>query len=102
MAEQHFGYKSVYLGCTVTYGIGMYNEVMENYLDKINGKDWRIKEQQMRDSIIKSDSLKWQAKAANSALAHMAGRQTSYQQLIAYQQQFGQTEFYEHLNKFLH
>lgn len=58
MAEQHFGYKSVYLGCTVTYGIGMYNEVMENYLDKINGKDWRIKEQQMRDSIIKSDSLK--------------------------------------------
>lgn len=54
IAEQNFGYKSVYLGCTVTNGIGMYNEVMEDYLDKVNGKDWRAKERQMRDSILKS------------------------------------------------
>lgn len=50
--EEQFGYKSVYLGCTVTHGIGIYNAVMEDYLNKINGKNWRLKQRQMFDSIM--------------------------------------------------
>ena len=34
--EKQFGYKSVYLGCSVTHGIDIYNNVMEDYLKKIN------------------------------------------------------------------
>ena len=56
IVEQHFGYKSVYLGCVVTNGSVIYNNVMEAYLDKVNGKDWRVKEGQMRDSILKVDT----------------------------------------------
>jgi hypothetical protein len=56
IVEQRFGYKSVYLGCIVTNGSIIYNNVMEAYLDKINGKGWRIKEGQMRDSILKVDT----------------------------------------------
>ena len=51
--ERHFSYKSIYTGCIETNGITIYNEVMEDYLDKINGDKWRIKEQQMIDSLIK-------------------------------------------------
>jgi len=58
IVEHHFGYKSVYLGCMLTNGIAMYNDVMENYLDKVTGKGWRAKEQKMRDSIINSYILK--------------------------------------------
>lgn len=54
LAEKHFGYESVYLGCTVTNGIAIYNKVMEEYLGNVNGRNWRAKERQMRDSIMKS------------------------------------------------
>lgn len=51
-AENQFGYKSVYLGCTVTHGIYIYNSVMEDYLEKVNGKNWRTKERATIDSIM--------------------------------------------------
>jgi hypothetical protein len=47
-----FGYKFMSLGCTVTNGIDIYNDVMEDYLEKVNGKNWRTKEQQTLDSIM--------------------------------------------------
>ena len=50
--EEQFGYKSINLGCTVTNGINIYNSVMENYLEKVNGKNWRTEERQMFDSLI--------------------------------------------------
>ena len=50
--EKKFGYKSVYLGCTMTHGIGIYNYVMEDYLEKVNGKDWRIRQRLMLDSLM--------------------------------------------------
>ena len=53
--EEQFGYKSVYLGCIVRHGIGIYNSVMEDYLEKVNGKNWRTKERQMLDSITNSN-----------------------------------------------
>lgn len=56
IVEKRFGYKSLYLGCVATNGCFIYNKVMEDYLDKINGKDWRIKARQMCDSILKLDN----------------------------------------------
>ncbi|MBO9683422.1 MAG: hypothetical protein J7502_12270 [Flavisolibacter sp.] len=56
--EQHFGYKSVYLGCIATNGSIIYNNVMEDYLDNVNGKNWRIKQGQMIDSILKLNTNK--------------------------------------------
>jgi len=53
--EKQFGYKSVYLGCIVTHGIGIYNSVMEDYLEKLNGKNWRTKQQRMLDSLMNSN-----------------------------------------------
>ena len=53
--EEQFGYKSVYIGCIVRHGIGIYNSVMEDYLEKVNGKNWRTKERQMLDSITNSN-----------------------------------------------
>lgn len=50
--EKQFGYKSVYHGCTVTHGIGIYNSLMEGYLEKVNGKNWRIKQQRLLDSMM--------------------------------------------------
>ncbi len=58
ITANHFGYKSVYLGCTVTHGIGIYNNVMEDYLDKVNGKNWRAKSKQMFDSLMNSNNPK--------------------------------------------
>jgi len=52
--EKKFGYKSVYLGCTVTHGIGIYNAVMEDYLENVNGKNWRTKQRHMLDSLMSS------------------------------------------------
>lgn len=52
IAETQFGYKSVSIGCTVTHGIDIYNSVMEDYLRKVNGKNWRIKERKIIDSIM--------------------------------------------------
>ena len=52
--EKQFGYKSVYHGCIVTHGIGIYNSVMEDYLEKVNGKNWRTKQQRMLDSLMNS------------------------------------------------
>ncbi len=54
----HFGYKSVYLGCIVTHGIGIYNDVVEDYLDKVNRNNWRVKSKQMFDSLITSNTFK--------------------------------------------
>ena len=48
--EKQFGYKSMSLGCIVTNGIDIYNAVMEDYLEKVNGKNWRTKERQALDS----------------------------------------------------
>ena len=50
--EKQFGYKSINLGCTWTNGIGIYNSVMENYLAKVNGKNWRKEERKMLDSLM--------------------------------------------------
>ena len=36
--EKQFGYKSINLGCTMTYGIDIYNSVMENHLEKVTVK----------------------------------------------------------------
>ena len=58
MTANHFGYKYVYLGCTVTHGIGIYKNVIEDYLDKRNGKNWRVKSKQMFDSLMTSNNLK--------------------------------------------
>ena len=54
--EKDFGYKAVYLGCTVKHGIGIYNSVMEDYLEKVNGKDWHTKKQQLLDSILNAQN----------------------------------------------
>ena len=54
--EKQFGYKSLYLGCIVTHGIGIYNSVMEHYLEKVNGKNWRIKQRHMLDSLMNSNN----------------------------------------------
>jgi hypothetical protein len=54
--QKQFGYKSINLGCTVTNGIYIYNSVMEDYLDEVNGKGWRTKERAIIDSIMKSDA----------------------------------------------
>ena len=56
--EKQFGYKSIYLGCSVTHGIGIYNSVMEAYLEKVNGKNWRSKQQRMSDSLMNSNNPK--------------------------------------------
>ena len=56
--QKQFGYKSIYLGCIVTHGIGIYNSVMEDYLEKVNGKNWRSKQQRMSDSLMNSNTLK--------------------------------------------
>jgi len=50
--ERQFGYKSIYLGCTLTHGIGIYNSVMEDYLENVNGKNWRTKHRQMLDTLM--------------------------------------------------
>lgn len=50
--EKLFGYKSIYLGCTVTNGISVYNSVMVDYLEKVNGNNWRRNERQMFDSLM--------------------------------------------------
>ena len=56
--EKQFGFKSVYLGCTATHGIGIYNSVMEEYLGKVNGKTWRTKQRHMLDSLMNSKNPK--------------------------------------------
>lgn len=55
-AENQFGYQSVYLGCTVTHGIDIYNSVVEDYLEKVNGKNWRTKKRMIVDSIMNSSN----------------------------------------------
>ncbi len=56
--EKQFGYKSIYLGCIVTNGTYIYNTVMEDYLEKVNGKNWKTKERQMLDSIMNYDKTR--------------------------------------------
>ena len=56
--EKQFGYKSVDLGCIYTHGIGIYNSVMEAYLEKVNGKNWQTKQRHILDSIMNSTNLK--------------------------------------------
>ena len=58
ITANYFGYNSIYLGCTVTNGISIYNSVMEDYLDKRNGENWKIRQRQMLDSIINSNTPK--------------------------------------------
>jgi len=52
ITANHFGYRTMYVGCTVTDGICIYNSVMENHLEMANGKNWRVRERQMLDSIM--------------------------------------------------
>jgi hypothetical protein len=54
IAEHQFGYKAVYLGCAVTHGIDIYNSVVEDYLEKVNGKNWQTKKRKIIDSIMNS------------------------------------------------
>ena len=54
--EKKFGYRSVYLGCTLTNGIDIYNSVMEDYLEKVNGRNWRTQRQRMLDSLMASNN----------------------------------------------
>jgi len=56
IAPDHFNYKPVYLGCVETDGIAIYNSVMEDYLEKLNGKGWRVRERQMVDSILQTST----------------------------------------------
>ena len=56
--EKQFGYKSIYLGCSVTHGIGIYNSIMEDYLEKVYSKNWRSKQQRMSDSLMNSNNPK--------------------------------------------
>jgi hypothetical protein len=53
--EKQYGYKSVYLGCIVTHGMGIYNTVMDHYLEKRNGKNWQLKERLLHDSLLNCD-----------------------------------------------
>lgn len=52
--EKQFGFKSVYLGCTVTHSIGIYNSVMEEYLENVHGKNWWTKQRHILDSLMNS------------------------------------------------
>ena len=54
--EKKFGYKTVYLGCTFTHGIGIYNSVIEEYLEKVNDKKWRAQKQFLLDSLMNHNS----------------------------------------------
>lgn len=50
--RKRFGYDIVWDGCTITNdGYEKYNDVMEKYLEKINGKGWQIKQQHLLDSV---------------------------------------------------
>lgn len=53
-----FGYKSVYIGCIVRHGVDIYNDIVEDYLDKVNGNNWRVKSKQMFDSLMNSNNFK--------------------------------------------
>ena len=57
VAEDYFGYKSSNVGCGVTNGIDIYNGVMEDYLEKKNGKDWRVRQKKMIDSLMNLSSF---------------------------------------------
>ena len=56
--EKQFGCKSVYPGCIMTHGIGIYNSVMEDYLENVNGKNWRTKQRHILDSLMSSENSK--------------------------------------------
>jgi len=49
--RNEFGYKSVWIGCIWTPGVGKYNAVMEEYLNKKNGEGWRERMMQRLDSL---------------------------------------------------
>jgi len=55
---KYFGYTPVYLGCEATHGIEIYNNLMEDYLENVNGKNWRVKERDKIDSIMRDDRAK--------------------------------------------
>ena len=55
--EKKFGYQSVYLGCTLANGISIYNSVVEEYLEKVNGKNRHTQELHILDSFMKSNNF---------------------------------------------
>ncbi len=57
VTEDYFGYKSLNIGCGVTNGIDIYNCVMEDYLEEKNGKDWRVRQKKMFDSLMNLSSF---------------------------------------------
>lgn len=58
ITANYFGYKLIYLGCIVTHGIDIYNNVVEDYLDKVNGNNWRVNSKRMFDSLMNSNNFK--------------------------------------------
>ncbi|MFY7669524.1 hypothetical protein ACOSP6_00415 [Tenacibaculum sp. MEBiC06402] len=61
MISEKYGFKNVNFGCIVTQselnGIDFYNAVMEEYLEKKNGINWRKKYNKEIDSLIKIKRL---------------------------------------------
>lgn len=59
--KEKYGFHASNVGCVVTEpqlrGINTYNEQIEKYLNKKNGKDWREKYEAELDSMIKNDLL---------------------------------------------
>lgn len=50
--EKQFGFEVNEVGCTVFPGMAKYNSVVEKYLDKRNGKNWKIRMKQRIDSAL--------------------------------------------------
>ncbi len=61
LITEKYGFKNVNFGCMVTQselnGIDAYNSVMERYLEKKNGMNWRKKYEKKIDSFIKIKRL---------------------------------------------
>ena len=57
--RKQFGYEVVWGGCVImNNGYEKYNAVMTDYLDKVNGNDWQIKQQRQLDSLRHSKHSK--------------------------------------------
>ena len=49
--RDEYGFKSVWIGCVWTPGVGKYNAVMKEYLDEKNGNGWKERMLQRIDSL---------------------------------------------------
>lgn len=59
--KEAYGFHESSVGCLVTSwqlrGIDVYNRQIERYLEKRNGKDWRVRYESEIDSLISNDLL---------------------------------------------